>query len=185
MFEGVKKKIGAFVLKKELESQTRKVIAKNIKNINKVGIVFNADDERTFKEVKQYVKHLKEEGVKVVKAIGYCSLKEMPFFLQPSLDFNFIGKKDINWYYKPVGIDADNFKTEDFDVLIDLTTEKSYPLRFLFGIAAARLKIGKYNDKDEMLYDFMIDVSDGKSIPFFTQQIDHYLSMINKTQHND
>jgi hypothetical protein len=184
MFEGIKKRIGAFVLKKELESQHRKVIAKNIVNVNKVGIVFNAEEESIYKEVKQYVKYLKEEGVKVVKVMGYVDSKVIPFHLQPSLDFNFICNNDVNWYYRPLGTDVVNFSTEDFDVLVDLTTKKSYTSKFLFGITAARLKIGKYNEKDELFYDLMIDITEGKSMKYFTQQVNHYLSMINKPQTN-
>ena len=106
----------------------------------------------------------------------------MPFYLQPSLEFDFVTLKDINWYYKPKGVPVDNFINEDFDVLIDLVTNDCLPMEFLQALAHARFKVGKYNEDKKDVYDLMINVKEVKNINYLIEQVHHYLTIINRKE---
>ncbi len=117
-----------------------------------------------------------------MKALGYYDGKVSPHYLLPSLDFDFINKKDLTWYYKPEGVAVENFTTDNFDVLIDVVDVDCFPMKYLVASAVAKLKIGKYSDSKQEFYDLMIDVSENNEIDYFIDQVNHYLNMLNKTE---
>lgn len=180
MLESLRKNIGSYFFNYELRHQKRKVVAKNFKYLKSVGVVFNVIDEQSFKDVKEYVKFLREEGIKIVKAIGYYDHKKLPDYLVPSLEFDFISKKELNWYLKPVGSTVDNFVEGHYDALIDLTDNKSFSLQFLFILTRSKFKIGKTAKSGPDMYDLMIDVKEDSNQKYYIEQINYYLNLINK-----
>jgi tRNA-binding EMAP/Myf-like protein len=180
MFERIKYKIGSFVLNKELEKQSRDVEAKNLKDIKSVGMVFNADDEKTFRTIKTYVRTLKEGGVKNVKVIGFVNDKIIPFYLQPSIEFDFITTQNVNWYGKPICVEVANFKDENFDILIDFSNYNNLTTKFIFGLSKSKLKIGRSHVGSEKFYDLMLTIDESRNLNYYIEQINHYLSIIHK-----
>ena len=180
MFDNIKEKIGKGKLEKKLRNQKRKPSLKNLDEVTSVAILYNADEEAVHKVIKNYVKFLKEEeGVKKILALGYCSLKETPSYLQSKLEFDYFTKKELNMYFEPSGNAVVNFTEKQFDVLIDLTTDYVLPLRSVLFRSKARLKIGKFGDENEQHYDFMIDASQ-RDLSKFIEQVTYYLAVLNK-----
>ena len=181
MFDKIKENRGRRKLAKKLKLQHRKPKLKNLDEVMSVAILYSADERLTYDIVKNYVKFLKEEGVKSILVLGYCSLKEIPDYLQPKLEFDYFTKKELNMYLEPSGTAVSNFVATQFDVLIDLTTEFNLPLRNVLFQSKARLKIGKYNESDEQHYDFMIN-SGQQDLAKFIEQVTYYLAVLNKSK---
>ena len=172
--------IGNYFLQKDLAKRKRKITVCNIEKANSIGILYKVENEKNYQGIKDYVKWLKEEGVKQVLALGYVEQKELPSYLQHQLSFDFFSSQDLNWYMKPTGNTIANFVTTDYDILIDLSHEECFPVKYALGKSRAKFKVGKYSKKKEPLYDMMIDVKEVKSLRFLVEQITHYLTIINK-----
>jgi hypothetical protein len=107
---------------------------------------------------------------------------EVAAFLQSSQDFDFFTREDFNWYYKPQGRKVAGFISESFDILIDLRLSKFTPLLFIVALSRAHFKVGRYRTDFKEFYDLMIDVDDNSDLTYFTEQILHYLSMLNQSK---
>jgi len=184
MLDVIRKNIGERFLKKEVDGK-RRVVAKNFKDIQKVGIVFNIKDEDDFKRIKGYISFFKEEGIKKVIAIGYYDGNISPHYLLSTLELNFINKKDLNWYFMPATHEVRTFCESDFDVLIDLLKDDCFPMKFVLAKAKSRMKIGRFSLENKKFYDFMIDADKSKDMNYFMDQVNHYLHIINKPKVNE
>lgn len=183
MFDGVRKNIGERFLKKEIEGKSRAVIAKNFNDIQKIGIVFNVEDEDDFKRVKRHINSFREEGIKKVIALGYYDGKISPHYLLPTLELNFLNKKDLNWYFMPDTHEVKTFIESDFDVLIDLLDGECFPMKFVVAKAKSRMKIGRFSERNKDLYDLMIDADQTKDMNYFMEQVNHYLRVLNRNDY--
>ena len=180
MLERIRQNIGKYFLQKEIEGKSRMVIAKNFDDIQKIGIVFNVADEDDFKRIKKYISFFREEGVKKVIAIGYYDRKISPHYLLPTLELNFLNKKDLNWYFLPQSHEVNTFINSDFDVLIDLLQGECFPMKFVLAKTKSRMKIGRFSEENKDLYDLMIDADESKDMDYFMEQVNHYLRVLNR-----
>ena len=173
MFDGIKKSMAMRVMRKEFNMIKRKGKVVNLSEARSVTLLYRVDDEKKYEVVKNYVKYLKEEeGIKKIIAIGYVDAKILPDYLKPRLEFEFFSNK-------PQGNFVNNFKYEEYDILIDLESEEIIPLRYLLNWSKAKFKVGFYNKEFETYYDLMIDIPK-KDLIEFISQTNYYLSVINK-----
>jgi hypothetical protein len=173
----VKRKAGEFFLNKELSMFSRSRNFKGFTNSRSIGIIFNATDKENFELVKKYVVYLRE-CQKKVKALGYFHLKDIPDIKYSKIEYDFFSKKDLNWHLKPDSGQVRNFVNEEFDILIDLNLSNDFPLKYISNLSKASFKIGKYLENN-LMYDLMIKVEEGKGIKYFLKHLDHYLLQMN------
>ena len=81
----------------------------------------------------------------MVSALGFVDQKDKSFEHMSSLHFDFFSNTELNWYGKPQGMVIDNFLSEDYDILIDLSLKKFYPLTYLAVASPAKFKVGRYH----------------------------------------
>jgi hypothetical protein len=93
------------------------------------------------------------------------------------LHFDFFSNEELNWYGKPQGMVIDNFLKEDFDILIDLTLTKFYPLTYLAVASPSKFKVGRTRT-DVDVFDLTIDHSKDQGLEALIEQITHYLNRI-------
>lgn len=172
--------VGSYFLQKEMRIRKRDVQGMGIDAARSIGIVFNAKDESSFKQIREFTDYLRGGGLRQVKALGFVPKAEVSAFLQSSQDFDFFSKEDFNWFFKPQGRKVAGFIGEPFDILIDLRINKSIPLLFIVGLSRAQFKVGRYGDGFKEFYDLMIDVEGEAELKFFIEQIKHYLTMLNE-----
>ncbi len=60
-----------------------------------IGIIFNAGDERTFKQIREFSDKLRGGGLRKVKALGFVPKAEVAALLQSSQDFDFFTREDF------------------------------------------------------------------------------------------
>lgn len=173
---------GSYFLKREMRIRNREIQGMGLDAARSIGILFNAKDERTFKQIREFADQLRGGGLREVKALGFVPKQEVASFLQSSQDFDFFSREDFNWYYKPQGRKVVGFMSESFDILIDLRLNKFTSLLFIVALSRAQFKVGRYRSDFKDFYDLMIDVEDNSDLPYFMSQIQHYLSMLNENK---
>jgi len=185
MFKKIKYILSNYLLKKELQALRKepKPYKFNFNEIKTVGILFDATSIEDFEIVKRYVVYLREYR-KRVKAIGFFSTKEIPALTYSKLEYDFISTKELDWLGKPSSMVVKNFIDEEYELLIDLNVSYHFPLRYIAALSKAKFKVGKYDEKDTEIYDFMIDADHTKTVKYFLRQVDTYVTMLNKTEPN-
>ena len=175
----IKEWLGRRRLVKEAHAE-RRPLARNLAQVNKVAIVYLANDEAAYKQVRNYVKKIKDElGIVRIMALADVPEKEMPHYMHAKLNFDAFCYKDLNWYRIPGGNTVDNFIAEEYEVLIDLTLNDSLPVQYIVAKSKARFKVGRYSTTNRHLLDMMIDMAGSQSLPQLITQVDRYLLMVN------
>ncbi len=172
-------------LKKELQNNKRinRVNKFNFNEIKTVGILFDSSNSEDYDLVKRYVTYLREH-TKKVKVLGFFSTKNIPTLTYSKLEYDFFSLKELNWVGKPTTHIIDNFINEEFDLLIDLNIHDHFALKYISALSKAKFKVGKYKEKDEEIYDMMIDSDNTQKLKYFLRQVDTYITMLNKQDAN-
>ena len=152
--ERIKTSIGVRILEKKLRNQRRSAVVCNIQYAQQIGIIYNATETVSFEIIKDLAKRLSEHSS--VSILGYVNSKKLIDHYLYRKGFDFFSRNDLNWYYKPVSEIAEGFGKKAFDILIDLSLEKYYPIQYLVALSPATFKVGKYT-ADEKYLDLMID----------------------------
>jgi hypothetical protein len=98
-------------------------------------------------------------------------------------DFHIITRRHLNWYLMPVGEEAVIYRQEDPDMLFDFSFHPGLELQFLVQLSPARFKIGCYTSETND-YDLMINLQEQKDLAYLSEQIKHYVSMLNPVNHS-
>jgi len=152
--ERIKTFIGLRILEKKLRNQRRSAVVCNIHDAQHIGIIYNATETVSFEIIKDLAKRLSEHSN--VSILGYINSKKLIDHYLYRKGFDFFSRNDLNWYYKPVSEIAEGFGKKAFDILIDLSLEKYYPIQYLVALSPATFKVGKFAT-DEKYLDLMID----------------------------
>lgn len=153
----IKITIGRRVLHSKLRNRARIPAAINIGEANHIGIIYNATEYVSFEIIRNLVKELSLKEERKVTVLGYVDSKKLIDHYLYRKGFDFFSKNELNWYFKPVSSLVEQFIAEPFDLLINLSLEDYYPIRYITALSAATFKAGKFSADDEHL-DFMIDI---------------------------
>ena len=177
MFSKLRLKIGLSQLRKKKKLVTRQKMVHNFESARKIGIIFYASTGAEFDHAMGLVNFLTEKNIDVALLV-YCPEKEVPqnFFLRKHSKV--FTKKDLNWYNKPLPLFVEKFISINFDILIDLSMQEVFPLRWVATLSLAKFKVGAlhyYGNPN----DLMISLKSNQDIGFLITQIKHYLNLIN------
>lgn len=175
---GLKESIGNFVLNYKLKRFTRNRGVYNLDTAKTIGVIFNGTNQQTYEIARSFIKYLMAGEIKV-EALGFVNSKEVLDFYSYQTGVSFFSKKNLNWYNKPKNPVIDEFIAKDFDILLDLTIETDFPIKYIVSLSKAKFKVGRLIEGADYL-DFMIDISKNKKHIYLVEQINHYLSLINK-----
>jgi hypothetical protein len=179
LIQNIKDAFGNYFLSMERKSVHRNKKFMNMEEAKTIGIVFDATDKEDFELVKKYVLYLKEMKKKV-KAIGFFNQKESPPMAFSKLEYDFFSLKDLSWNNIPNSVYVKNFIADEYDILLDLNLNDLFPLRYISSLSKARFKAGKKSEKNNSIFDMMIEMEKGKDLKFYLKNIDTYLFVINK-----
>lgn len=170
--------IGKSILRKRLKNSTRDKTAHNFKSASSATIVFDALIPDSFSIVKDFTKYLKESGIET-KVIGFVAQKEVPQEMLLWANFEFITKKEINWYGRPGGPVAEAYFTSDPDILFVFNFDQNLSMDFMSQLSRAKFKVGFFTE-DSNDFDLMINPPGGKpDLEFLTEQVKLYINMLN------
>ncbi len=151
-----KNKVGERVLLNYQKNQSRLPSFFALKEVSSIGIIYNATEYVSFEIIKNLVKDLSHDSRKIM-VLGYVNSKQLIDNYLYRKGFEFFSRNDLNWYYKPVSGAVEDFIKEPFDLLINLSLDDHYPIKYITSLSAALFKAGRYTKGDECL-DLMIDI---------------------------
>jgi hypothetical protein len=178
MFGKLRTKIGCFYFRKEQSKVERHVAMTNLTDAKKIGILYTLEDVPDYDRVSEFVAELQHDN-KVVRALGFVRNKNLVSRFLPKLSFDFFSRRDLTWFYKPVHAKVKDFIEKEFDLLIDLSRNDNFPLKYIAGLSKAVCRVGHFSEDNGAFYDLMIDMKATKSTDEYLGQIRHYLTIIN------
>jgi hypothetical protein len=177
MMAGLAETIGKRVLKRKTRGFQREVQVQNFDTAKSAAVVFDTSETDSFPVIKDFRKFLVKKGIKC-RVYGYVPQKEIPQEMLFWKHYSFITHKDLTWYMKPKGEAAESFYNFDPDILFDFTRDVPLEMQFLVRLSRARFKVGCFTE-EENDYDLMINMTGRCDIGYFSEQVKHYISMLN------
>jgi hypothetical protein len=157
IIERTKARWGEKLVRTQLNSVRRTAEVCNIHKADSIGILFNATHQVSFEIIKELVKNLTTK-TNTIDVLGYVDTKQLIDHYLYRKGFDFFTRKQLNWFYKPINSNVDEFVKKPFDILLDLSLDQPFPIRYILAYSEAKFKAGKYTEGAEYL-DFMIDIS--------------------------
>lgn len=167
------------LLKSTLENQTRQRKAHTIESAHSIGILFDASEEPTRRDVVEFEQMLKELlPRKTVRILGFVDSKHP---LGQTL-FPQFTQKELQWNGKPKGEAVANFLAENFDLLLCLNPGEIPALAWIAAASGSSMKIGTPTALPHD-FDMVLETPADKGVQFFVDQLDLYLNKIIPTEH--
>jgi len=171
--------IGKYLLHNQMKINPREIQVFNLSQSATIGMVYDATNRQDYEMVKKFAKYLKEKG-KSVMALGFINSKDPGSLRNTQLEYRFFTKKDLNWYFKPNCLEVNNFIERRFDILLDLSIDYCFPIKYICGLSRSSFKVGLSDKGAEKYFDMMIDIGQNKTLEHFLKNIDVYINMVNK-----
>ena len=178
MFGNLRIKIGRYYFKKEKLKASGHRQMTNLHDAQRIGILYTLDDVPDYERVSEFVIQL-QGNHKEVKTLGFVKNKNLVQRFLPKLSYDFFSKRDLTWFYKPIHTQVRDFIEKEFDLLIDLSLQDNFPLKYIAGLSNALLRVGKFSEENTAYYDLMIDIKPTMTTDEYLGQIQHYLTIIN------
>ena len=182
----IRVKAGYYFLKKGIKSLKRSKKLVNINSAGSVGLLFELTDDTVYYAIQKYFQKLQDKKIKV-KALGFASNKLVTNQFLPVLSFDFFNSKQLNWFHIPKATCVQDFIDADFDICINIASEKVFPLKYIAGMSRARLKVGAYGKELPVeeytelssIYDIMLLAESSHDQVVFLDNIHEYLTILN------
>ncbi len=146
-------------------------------DVKTVGVVFDASDEDKYKRSAHLIRHFASMR-KEVKSIAITNAIEIPAFVDNTLSFNYIIKREVNWFNYPNNKHVSDFVNKEFDLLINLDFSGNESLNFIVNTSLAHLKVGLNNENKNAELDFMLEGIENDDLNIFLKEILRYLELI-------
>jgi hypothetical protein len=173
----LKRALGSFLLRREIRQMVRSGLPVSFHAARSIGILYDATPEKTYELIKYQVKQIRAQQ-KEVHALGFFNRRELPAMRFARLGMDFFTTRSLNWKLQPSGPVIHNFIACPFDILIVLNSEDHLPIRYIAAHSKARFKIGRYDIRNQIICDMMIDVDKQISAAQLLKHIFDYLNMI-------
>jgi len=177
IFSKIRSSLGEKMLVKKANMLVRKKHAHNFNTAKTIGIIFEASNKRDFQLVKEFSKYL--TGIHIdCSILGFVNAKEISNDLLFRDNTYFFCNKDLDFFFRPSQPDVNRFLMKNFDILIDLSLVRYFPLSYIISLSPAVFKVGRYTEGNTEL-DFMIDIHSQPDLEFLIEQIKYYVSILN------
>ena len=172
----INRKIGRFILDKELKLNARQVVYNNFASSSSIGLIFDAEDKKNLDLAKEFMNYIEERGIKVFGLV-FVSRSEMIGYFPYRKGVDYFGLDKLGWYGKPLDEGVKEFIERPFDILIDISLTEIYPVEYTFALSKAKFKICN-NSSKERFADFVLKLKKPYKLELFIEQIKHYLETI-------
>jgi hypothetical protein len=170
---GLKSKIANRILNTKLSSVVREKKIFNLDSAQTAGILWTIDQEESFCRIET---ELKKAGIKP-SGLCYFQLRKAVI---PNEIYGFTRKQTRCWIEIPKSKLVEDFIHQKFDILIDLSGQKPFPLVYVTALSEATFKIGTAGNLVNY-FDWNIEFGEQPETSQLTDQILYYLKRINKT----
>ena len=170
MFESIRKYFWNTEIQKKLSKLDRSKKIIHPSKAKSIGIIYEVGEEKDYLIVTNFVSRLQSEK-KEVRTLGWINFKNPPHYCYPRLMFDYITKRNINWYYKPSGEKIMDFINKDFDILLNIDTTQNPSLTYAAALSKAKLKVGLFTEKNREFCDLMISLDKIPEVPLLIEQM--------------
>jgi len=177
---GIRENIGKRVLNNKLKGFKRETLVHNFESAKSAVILFDAQKKNAFKIIWEFRGFLKDHEINCT-IYGFINQKEVPPDMLFWKDLYMINRSNLNWYLKPKGEAVDLYRKENPDMLIDFNTNHRLEIQYLVQLSPARFKIGCFTEEKND-YDLMINLSEQNDMAYLSEQIKHYVSILNHSK---
>jgi len=177
MFGKLKSKIGHSRLRKRLKGVKRNRLIYNLDTARTIGIIFTATSDDVFNKALDFANFLHRKNLDV-SVVAYYHGKETPQSFLLRKNVGLFNKKETNWYHKPLAPFVEEFVKKEFDILIDLSMQEVFPIKWIATLSRAKFKVGNlsyYGTPN----DLIINLNPNDGVDYLIAQITHYLQIIN------
>jgi hypothetical protein len=177
LFDNIKRNTGLSALNKSLRTVKRNKFVHNLVTARKVAIIGVINNTKDFDDITVLQKFLLDKNIQV-EILVYFPGKEIPQQLLLRKGINIFNKNEVNWYGKPQLTFIDNFCKEEYDILIDLSMIELFPIRWIATLSRSKFKVGSLSYTGNP-YELIITIDNKKEISYLSEQVIHYLNLIN------
>lgn len=171
----IKNAWGQFVFRNGMKNLKRNKKFINLNEAKTIGIIYQLTDQTNFRKVKLLMKELTTPSRQVM-IVGFVNRNDIPNYCIAANSGYYFDLKDLNWFDSPKNDYIAKFINKEFDILIDLSLEDIFPLRFISALSKSKFKVGMYADENKEFLDLMIKPKKGDyGIDELSEQIIHYL----------
>lgn len=174
--------LGSMLLSFRTKWNNRKPKVYTFENAQTVGILYDAINKPMRMKIASFVESIQQEHPNIkISTLGFVSNSEIIRKIHQNTNNQYFSSKDFTWSGRLQKGKAFDFSKKDFDILFDLTTETSYPIKYVALTSRASYKIGRFIENDPQ-YDLMIDTKKENTIEYLITQINVYLTQIKVTR---
>jgi len=170
---GIISKIANRILSSKLSSVVREKKVFNLDLAKTAGVLWVIDQKESFDRIEN---ELRNAGI---KTSGLCYFPSRKAVIPEEIS-GFSRKQTRCWTEIPKAKLAEDFIHQKFDILIDLTGQKYFPMVYLTALSEAAFKIG-YAGNQVNYFDLNIEFGEQPETSQLAEQILYYLKRINKT----
>jgi hypothetical protein len=179
LFRNLRIRAGKSMLSGKMSKIIRKPHYINFFNIKTIGLVWDASQTEEFVLLSKFHQKMSELNIEV-KILGFFPEKKLPDQYTAIRFLTCLKKNEVDFLYRPVTSDSNEFLKTRFDVLIDINFRKQFPLIYLTSLSQAMLKVGLADTRPESSpFDLMISLKKPVNIEEYLEQVLIYLEMIN------
>lgn len=178
LIENIKRNAGLSALNKSLRTTKRNKFVHNLVTARKIGILSIVNTPSDFEEIINFQRFLSDKNIQVETLVYYPG-KEIPPQLLMRKGVNIFNKSEVNWYGKPTSSYVERFCSQEHDILIDLSMDPLFTIRWISTLSRSKFKVGAMGYTGNP-YDLVISIDETKKqIPYLIEQMVHYLNLIN------
>lgn len=122
----MKKKLANWLLKKKTAKVVRKVRVHNFASAKSIGVLWSLEEKKAYKIIQKFCK---EHNISM-KSLHYSSELDAEMVQE-----NSFGKEQLNWLGFPKEGFVNEFINKEFDILLDLSIHKRFPLRVVSNLS--------------------------------------------------
>ena len=178
MLSAIKLKISNYLLEKDIKTQNRDSELIILSKAKKIAVLFDAVNEQSGQEVNTLLKYFLKKNIDV-DVLGFVNKTKMEDFHLSTLHVNYFNLKHLNLFDIPDSQKTKRFMSKDYDILINLSFNNSFPTRYLTLKSNSKYRIGVFSKKYQFNYDLMFKLK-VSSIEYFIKHLISYLELINE-----
>lgn len=178
LLDNFRKKSALKYLHNQVVSRKRSTKQVNLESATSIAIIYYLPDEETYKKAEVIIAQIAAMNLKT-RVVCYSPLKFDPHYFIPKITQDIINSKNLNFRFHPDKPFVNEFINTEFDLLIDLSLTENLPLLYLSTMSKAGLKVGRFDESYQDIFDLMIQLKEDETIDSFAKQIFHYLNQIN------
>ena len=177
IIDRIRRNAGLKALNKGLRSTKRNKVVHNLETAHRIAVVGVVNSSKDFEDILILQKLLTSKS-KDVEILVYHPGKETPQQLLLRKGITIFNRNEINWYGKPTNAFAEKFCRIEYDILIDLSLSEIFSIRWISTLSRANFKVGSLNYEGNP-FELIINVDSRKEIAYLSEQIIHYLNLLN------